>query len=138
MGGDRRPRGQGMRIGELAERARVTPRTIRYYESLGLLRPSGREPSGYRSYTEAELARLEKIDALKQLGLSLDEIQGVIDLYFTDPSGIQGKRKVIELLEGHLRETEEKIAALEGFRADLRRNIARMRQLIEAANRPGG
>ncbi|PSO72672.1 MAG: transcriptional regulator, partial [Cyanobacteria bacterium QH_8_48_120] len=67
-----------MRIGELAEQAGVTPRTIRYYESLGLLEPSEREGTGFRYYTEAELARLQKINALKELGLSLEEISSVL------------------------------------------------------------
>lgn len=125
-----------MRIGELAERAGVTPRTIRYYEKLGLLGPSERAGSGFRYYGEAELARLEKIDSLKQLGLSLDEIQGVIDLYFADAAGaLQGKQKIVQMLEQHLRETERKIAGLVAFRAELQANIARMRRWIAESER---
>lgn len=125
-----------MRIGELAERAGVTPRTIRYYEKLHLLGPSEREGTGFRYYGEAELARLEKIDSLKKLGLSLDEIQGVIDLYFTDAAGaLQGKQKIVQMLEQHLRETERKIADLVAFRAELQANIARMRRWVAEAER---
>lgn len=76
-----------MRIGKLAERVGITPRTIRYYEQIDLLSPSERVGRGFRHYTEYELARLQKIDALKQLGLSLDEIRSVIDLYFEDAMG---------------------------------------------------
>ena len=71
-----------MRIGELTERAEVTPRTVRYYESIGLLPPGEREGHGQHYYTEETLARLQKIDQLKKLGLSLDEIRDVIDFYF--------------------------------------------------------
>lgn len=125
-----------MRIGELAERAGVTPRTIRYYEKLGLLGPSERAGTGFRYYGEAELARLEKIDSLKQLGLSLEEIQGVIDLYFADAAGaLQGKQKIVQMLEQHLRETERKIADLVAFRAELQANIARMRRWIAESER---
>ena len=61
-----------MRIGELAEQAGVTPRTIRYYEDLGLLGPNEREGHGFRYYTETELTRLKKIDARKIAGAVTD------------------------------------------------------------------
>ena len=125
-----------MRIGEVAERAGVTPRTIRYYESIGLLPPGEREGTGHHHYTEATLERLRKIDQLKKLGLSLEEIQGVIDLYFSDTSGIQGKRKVLAILRGHLADADAKIAALQGFRAEVRANIARMEGYLADAQ-PG-
>lgn len=57
-----------MRIGELAQKAGVTPRTIRYYENLGLLSPSEREGAGFRYYTETELAKLQKLIASSHLG----------------------------------------------------------------------
>jgi MerR family transcriptional regulator, copper efflux regulator len=120
-----------MRIGELAQRAGVTPRTIRYYESLGLLGPSEREGSGFRYYTEAELARLQKIQALKELGLSLEEISTVIPLYFEDPTGLRGKQKIVEILMGHLQETDEKIEALTQFRSELQANIDRIQRWID-------
>lgn len=120
-----------MRIGELAEKAGVTPRTIRYYEDLGLLSPSEREGKGFRYYTEVELAKLRKIDALKALGLSLEEIRSVINLYFEDPTGLLGKQKVLEILKTHLNETDEKIAALAQFRSELQANIARIQQWID-------
>jgi MerR family copper efflux transcriptional regulator len=66
-----------MRIGDLAQRAGVTPRTVRYYESIGLLPPGDREGQGQDYYPAATLARLPKIDRLKQPGLSLDEIGAV-------------------------------------------------------------
>lgn len=127
-----------MRIGELADCAGVTPRTIRYYESLGLLGPSEREGQGFRYYTDAELARLKKIDSLKQLGLTLEEISEVIAFYCEDPSGIRGKQRVLEILQRHLAETDEKIADLQSFRAELRANIARFQQLIAHATRKEG
>ena len=120
-----------MRIGELAEQAGCTPRTIRYYEDLGLLGPSEREGQGFRYYTETELTRLKKIDALKQLGLTLEEIAEVIPLYCDDPTGLRGKRRVLEILKQQLLETDEKIAALQRFRSEVQANIARIREFIE-------
>jgi DNA-binding transcriptional MerR regulator len=120
-----------MRIGELADQAGVTPRTIRYYEGLGLLGPSEREGHGFRYYTEAELTRLKKIDVLKQLGLTLEEIGEVIPLYCEDPTGLLGKRRVLEILEAQLAETDEKIVALQRFRSEIQINIEKIRQFIE-------
>ena len=120
-----------MRIGELTERAGVTQRTVRYYESIGLLPPGEREGHGQHYYTEETLARLRKIDQLKQLGLSLDEIRDVIDLYFSDPSGVQPKQQVLAILRQHLAETDQKISGLQHFRADLQAHIARFERWLE-------
>jgi DNA-binding transcriptional MerR regulator len=120
-----------MRIGEIAQKAGVTPRTIRYYENLGLLSPSEREGKGFRYYTEAELARLRKIDALQALGLSLEEIGSIIDLFFEEPTMIQGKQKLLAILKAHLQETDEKMEALAQFRSELQTNIAKIQQWIE-------
>jgi DNA-binding transcriptional MerR regulator len=120
-----------LRIGEFAKRAGVTPRTVRYYESLGLLGPSEREGAGFRYYTEAELARLQKINVLKELGLSLEEIATVIPLYFEDPTGLRGKQKIVEILKAHLQETEDKIEALAQFRSELKANIDCIQQWID-------
>lgn len=120
-----------MRIGELAQKAGVTPRTIRYYENLGLLSPNERQGKGFRYYTDTELAKLQKIDCLKSLGLTLEEITTVIDLYFEDSTGIRGKQKVLEILQTHLKETDGKITALVQFRSDLEANIIKIKQQIQ-------
>ena len=121
-----------MRIGELAEKAGVTPRTIRYYENIGLLSPSEREGKGFRYYTEAELARLRKIDTLQALGLTLEEIGGIIDLFFEEPTMLRGKQKLLEILIAHLKETDQKIESLIQFRSELQHHIAKIQQWIEA------
>jgi len=122
-----------MRIGELTERAGVTQRTVRYYESIGLLPPGEREGHGHHYYTEEALARLRKIDQLKKLGLSLEEIGEVIDLYFIDPSGVQPKQKVLAMLRKHLAEADHKIDSLQQFRAELQANIERFERFLETA-----
>ena len=126
---------QFMRIGDLAEQAGVTQRTVRYYESIGLLAPGKREGHGHHYYTEETLARLRKIDQLKRLGLSLEEIGEVIDLYFTDPSGIQPKQKVLAILRKHLQEAESKIGELQQFRGELLATIERFERFLNEAQR---
>ncbi len=126
---------QFMRIGDLAELAGVTQRTVRYYESIGLLAPGKREGHGHHYYTEETLARLRKIDQLKRLGLSLEEIGEVIDLYFTDPSGIQPKQKVLAILRKQLHEVESKIGELQQFRGELQATIERFEHFLNEAQR---
>ena len=90
-----------MRIGELARRAGVTTRTVRYYEGLGLL-VSRREGGGHRQYDEDALARMAKIDWLKRMGLTLDEIAEIIPLYFGEQTSVRGRKKMIAMLERRL------------------------------------
>lgn len=124
-----------MKIGELAERAGVSHRTIHYYERIGLMAPAQREGTGYRYYDDLSLKRLEKIAALKQLGLSLSDIAEVIDLYFEDASGIKGKERVLQILQDQLAKTDAQLHELTSFKQELVANITRMEALIAAARR---
>lgn len=74
--------------------------------SIGLIPSGEREGTGQHYYTEEYLERLRKIDQLKKLGLSLDEIREVVQLYFIDPSGVQSKRKALAILRQHMSETD--------------------------------
>jgi DNA-binding transcriptional MerR regulator len=68
------------KIGEFSQIARVSGRLLRYYDSIGLLRPERIDPeSGYRYYSAGQLPRLNRILALKDLGLSLDQIAKLVD-----------------------------------------------------------
>jgi len=64
-----------MRIGEIAKKAGVTVRTLSYYDKEGLLSPSGSSESGYRLYTDRDLAKLMQILMMKKLGFTLNEIK---------------------------------------------------------------
>ena len=69
-----------LRIGEVAELTGTTPRTIRYYEEIGLLPGSGRKQGKHRSYTEADVERVQEIIRLRNLlGLSLDELSRLLE-----------------------------------------------------------
>ena len=63
-----------LKVGELARHSGLTVRTLHHYDSIGLLRPSGRSDSGYRLYNGADVERLHGIQALRGLGLPLEEI----------------------------------------------------------------
>lgn len=61
-------------VGELARRCGMTVRTLHHYDAIGLLRPASRSGAGYRLYARADIERLHRIQALRQLGLSLTDI----------------------------------------------------------------
>jgi DNA-binding transcriptional MerR regulator len=73
--------GAELRIGEVAKLAGTTPRTIRYYEEIGLLPvASGREPGAHRTYAEADVERLTELLRLKDLlGVSLEELKELVE-----------------------------------------------------------
>lgn len=64
-----------LKVGELARRTGLTVRTLHHYDEIGLLRPSQHSDSGHRLYTAGDVARLQQIASLRQLGFSLDEIR---------------------------------------------------------------
>jgi len=64
----------GYKVGEVARLGRVSVRTLHHYDEIGLLEPSGRTESGYRSYSDADLERLQQILFFRELGLSLEDI----------------------------------------------------------------
>lgn len=107
-----------LRIGELAARADTSADTVRYYERLGLLGAPSRAQNGYRLYHEAELGRLQFIRRAKRLGLSLDEIRGLLGL-------AEGgecrplRQQVAELLRRKIEECEGQLAELAAFKASL-------------------
>jgi DNA-binding transcriptional MerR regulator len=69
-----------LRIGELAERTGVTPRTIRYYEEIGLLARGERRKGSHRSYDEADVERVLELTRLRDLlNLSLDEVKQLVE-----------------------------------------------------------
>lgn len=67
-----------MHIGEVAARTELSLRSLRHWEEVGLLTPSGRTDGGFRLYTEADVERILAIRRMKPLGFSLDEMKAVL------------------------------------------------------------
>lgn len=76
---------QDFSIGELADLAGVTVRTLHHYDRIGLLRPGQRTAAGYRSYTEADADRLARVLGYRELGFGLESIRAILDEPDTDP-----------------------------------------------------
>ena len=90
-------------ISRLASQFKLSRSTLLYYDRIGLLRPSGRSPSNYRLYTDADRQRLEKICHYRRIGLSLKAIQQILD----SPGD-----SLKTILKKRLREVERQIQAL--------------------------
>jgi DNA-binding transcriptional MerR regulator len=120
------------KIGEIAKLTNLTTRTIRYYEELGLLGDRNNRVVGeLRVFENDDIKRLKKIQLLKDLGLTLEEIGQVIDLYFTDGQLLDGKRQVIQILKRHIARAEEKMNELNAFKTECENNICRIEEIIK-------
>jgi len=105
-----------MRIGELAAAARLTTKTLRFYEESGLLPKTRRAANRYRDYEPEALARLEFIRRGRTAGLTLAQIREVIDIR---DAGEAPCHHVHELLTARLVDIDRQIADLEVLRAAL-------------------
>ena len=74
-------------VGQVADLAGVTIRTLHHYDEIGLLSPSGRSAAGYRIYEEPDLERLQQILFYRELGFALEEIAAIVDDPHTDAVG---------------------------------------------------
>ena len=112
-----------MKIGELADRTGLSTKTIRYYEHIGVLPEPDRSLNGYRTYSEGSADRIGFIRDAQAAGLSLAEIQLVLDLR---EEGESTCGHVIETLETHLHDVDQQME-------DLHRTRARLEQIIDHA-----
>ncbi len=104
-----------LQIGEIARITGFSTKTLRYYEEVGLVKPTTRTEGGYRLYGESELAQLEFIKRAKLIGLTLTEIKELLDLAADNDRG-KALSRLEELLEVRMVEIERQILELSEFR----------------------
>ncbi|MDX2223241.1 MAG: MerR family DNA-binding transcriptional regulator [Rhodospirillaceae bacterium] len=119
-------RGRLYSTAEMAAIAGVTPRTVRFYESRGLLKPQ--RAGAIRVFNYADCARLALILRGKRLGFSLRDIGEYLDLYRADPGHVGQLKLVID-------RTRKRIAELEGKLGDLQQSIRELREIEREALR---
>jgi DNA-binding transcriptional MerR regulator len=110
-------------IGQLAKRIDLNPRTVRYYESVGILPDPERSESGYRLYSEADVHRVRFVRSARQLGFKLGEIKETLALRDRDEPPCGYVRAVIDQRLG---EIDEQLRGLRAFQGELRRLRERM------------
>lgn len=123
----------GLRISEVADRTGFSGPTLRYYEQIDLLPPPKRTDSGYRVYTDRDVARLQFIARAKTLGCSLDEIRDLVTVWADDHcSPIQHQLR--SLVGAKLRESQTRIAEQTAFATELQAAATQLaREPIEGA-----
>lgn len=139
-----------LRIGEVATRATVSCRTLRYYEELGLLVPSGHSAGGARRYTEEDVGRLLRIKELQELmGFDLVEIGVILGAedrlaqLRTEWEGVPHPERQDEILAEAVRindrlrrQVREKRTKLDAFMGELEAKAKRYRQLARRSGAP--
>ncbi|MEV3951344.1 MULTISPECIES: MerR family transcriptional regulator [Streptomyces] len=125
-----------MRIGELAERAGTTTRTLRYYESRGLL-PARRAENGYRTYDDSDLRLIQQIRTLQDFGFDLEETRPFVDcLRAGHPAG-DACPASLAVYRRKLDELDALIDQLRSVRAEVGAHLTRA-ELQASAELPGG
>lgn len=119
-----------MRIGELADRAGVSAKTVRFYESIGLMEEPVRRANGYRQYDEAALERLRFIRDAQAAGLTLAEAREIVEL---KARGEATCHHTTAILERHLADVERQIASLQAAQAEMAGLLERAQSLDPAA-----
>ncbi len=116
-------------IGDVAKRTGLTPATIRYYESIGLVTAPARSRAGYRRYGENTLEEIRFIRKAQGLGFALEEVQEILRL---SRNGEAPCSHVLELAKRRLAAVDDRIAQLSRFREELSADIDRWGQQNEA------
>jgi len=105
-----------MNIGQAAKHSSISAKTIRYYESIGLIAPARRTESGYRTYSETDVQTLRFIHHARNLGFSVKEVSMLLDLWRNQK---RASADVKALATAHIAAVDRKIRELEHMRDTL-------------------
>jgi DNA-binding transcriptional MerR regulator len=121
-------------ITELAQEFDITPRAIRFYEDVGLLTPAraGRN----RVYTHRDRTRLKLTLRGKRLGLSLQEVKQLVDMYESPADTAQQLQAFLTVLQEHRQQLEQQLDDIQVTLAEIAQHEARCRALLAEAGRP--
>lgn len=111
------------KVGELARRTGVSVRTLHYYDEIGLLTPSQHTDTGHRLYTERDVARLQQIRSLQQIGFRLEEIRACLT---------RSDFALLDVVERHLARLREQLLVQQRLCQRLEALAASLRQTGEA------
>jgi DNA-binding transcriptional MerR regulator len=123
-----------LQIGEVAEMLGITTRTIRYYEEFGIMAPPQRLEGGNRVYAKEDILRLKFILKLKELGISLKEMQELSDIYKIHKDSDKLMPRLLQFLDKHIHLIDEKITKLSSLRQDIVGYRGRIADILKEKN----
>lgn len=116
---------EGLRVSDLAERAGIAPSTVRFYERAGLLSPARRAENGYRVFEESALEELAFISRAKGIGMSLEDIAGLVAAWPTgECQSLQARLRTF--LAGRIGQIREQLSELRAFESQLQAVLDRL------------
>jgi len=111
---------KSIQIGTLAKKLGITTRTIRYYEEIGLMGQPERLGGGTRTYNRDDVLRLKFILKLKELGITLKEMQELAENFDINQQSFGTiTPKLLAILDGHIGKVDQKIASLASLRKEI-------------------
>jgi DNA-binding transcriptional MerR regulator len=126
-----------MRIGDLAKRAGMTMRTIRYYEQRGLIGPARRTRGGFRLFRDDTLRKLRLIKNLQGLDMALDQVKAFFDTRRSGAAAAEIAPALQEVLRGQLRDVERRMDQFRAMRESIRDTLAILDSCSRCPHEPG-
>jgi MerR family copper efflux transcriptional regulator len=126
----------GLTIGGLAHSAQLNPKTIRYYEGLGLLPRARRSESGYRLYSNQDIGRIQLIKRARLLGLSLAEIQDIVS-YAVDGRCASLQQHLLPLITAKIGELDHRVEEMMALRTELERYRLELSERVKQTGEEG-
>lgn len=124
-----------VQIGELAKNLGITTRTIRYYEEIGLMGKTERPDGSTRTYNKDDILRLKFILKLKNIGISLKEMEELSDIFDINKKNFDKiTPKLIQILDNHIAKVDEKMASLSSLRNDIVNYRVRITDFLKQKN----
>jgi DNA-binding transcriptional MerR regulator len=121
-----------IQIGELAKKLEITTRTIRYYEEIGLMGPPERLGGGTRTYSREDVLRLKFILKLKDLGITLKEMQELAENFDINQQSFGTiTPRLLAILDEHISKVDQKIASLASLRKEIVGYRARIFDILQ-------
>ncbi len=124
---------EALKVGELAKRTGLTVRTLHHYDEIGLLKPSLKTESGHRLYTAVDVARLQQVLSLRQLGFSLEQVRDCLDRPGFSPREVD--RPARRAATGTDRATAKAVRSARGDRDPSERGGRGLRRRVHPNNR---
>lgn len=123
-------------ITDLAQEFAITPRAIRFYEDLGLLQP--RREGRHRIYSHRDRTRLKLVLRGKRLGLPLQDIKQLVEMYETGTDTRPQLEAFVQVLGAHRRQLEQQLEDIRVTLAEIDQHESRCRALLDAQAHPTG